>query len=69
MAFKNVGTFDLGKAASVSAGGGNTAVFKTAITSSLNRKENRDDSKRIKTGTHNSGESRIDGKGTPQNPF
>ena len=42
---------------------------KTAITSSLNRKENRDDSKRIKTGTHNSGESRIDGKGTPQNPF
>ncbi len=27
MAFKNVGTFDLGKAASVSAKGGNTAVF------------------------------------------
>lgn len=45
------------------------AAIKTAITSSLNRKENRDDSKRIKTGTHNSGESRIDGKGTPQNPF
>ena len=46
-----------------------SAFDKTAITSSLNRKENRDDSKRIKTGTHNSGESRIDGKGTPQNPF
>lgn len=46
-----------------------SAKIKTAITSSLNRKENRDDSKRIKTGTHNSGESRIDGKGTPQNPF
>ena len=46
-----------------------SASSKTAITSSLNRKENRDDSKRIKTGTHNSGESRIDGKGTPQNPF
>ncbi|MCI9592270.1 MAG: hypothetical protein HFG42_17365 [Lachnospiraceae bacterium] len=27
MAFKNVGTFDLGKAASMSAGGGNAAVF------------------------------------------